>query len=250
VVNNIIERELMERFANMSMFTRDELFNFFRSFDPNLNEGTFGWRVYDLKKKNIIETLKKGVYQLVHKHKFKPELDKSILAISKVLDPALYDYYNIWETAWLNEFVELQATTSMTILEADKDSVDRLFYTLKDKDFANVFLKPDEDVLEKYVSELKESIIIKPMISRAPTHTIKTIVVPTLEKILVDLYCDEKLFFAYQGSQLIKIYEGAFEKYTINLSRLLNYAKRRNREEGIKEFLLKNLNETIKSLVE
>ena len=67
MVNNIIERELMSRFANMHMFTREELFNFFRSFDPNLNEGTFGWRVYDLKKRNIIETIKKGVYQLVYK---------------------------------------------------------------------------------------------------------------------------------------------------------------------------------------
>ena len=75
------------------------------------------------------------------------------------------------------------------------------------------------------------------------------VAVPTLEKILVDLYCDEKLFFAFQGSQLDKIFEGAFEKYSINLSRLINYAKRRNREEGVKQFLLKNLGEKVKDLI-
>ena len=249
MVNNIIERELMNRFANMHMFTREELFNFFRSFDPNLNEGTFGWRVYDLKKRNIIETIKKGVYQLVYKQGFKPEPDKKILAISNILDAPLCECYNIWNTSWLNEFIELQATSSMTILEVDKDSIERVFYSLKDKGYENVYLKPDENVLDRYVSELTEAIVIKPMVSRAPTQMVSKAAVPTLEKILVDLYCDEKIFFAFQGSQLDKIFEGAFEKYSINLSRLINYAKRRNREEGVKQFLLKNLGEKVKDLI-
>jgi hypothetical protein len=67
---------------------------------------------------------------------------------------------------------------------------------------------------------------------------IKKIVLPTLEKILVDLFCDPKLYFAFQGQQLVKIFEGALAKYVINYSRLLNYAKRRHREDALKEFLL------------
>ncbi len=249
MVSNVIERELVSRFANIEMFTREELFDFFRSFDPNLNEGTFGWRVYDLKKRNIIETIKKGVYQLVYKQKFKPEPDKKIIAIGKILATPLCDYYNIWSTSWLNEFIELQATSSMTILEVDKDSVERIFYSLKDKGYENVYLKPDEKVLDRYVSELTEAIVIKPMISRAPTQMVSKVAVPTLEKILVDLYCDEKIFFAFQGNQLNKIFEGAFEKYGINLSRLFNYAKRRSREESVKQFLMKNLSEKVKDLI-
>lgn len=243
MISNIIERELTNHFANKSMFTREDLFNFFRALDPDLKEGTFGWRVYDLKKRNIIEAIKKGVYQLVYKQKFKPEVGKEIQRINDVLATPLCEYYSIWNTSWLNEFIELQATSSMTILEVDKDSTERVFYALKDKGYENVYLKPDEGVMDKYVSELKEAIIIKPMVSRAPTQVVNKVAVPTLEKILVDLYCDEKIFFAFQGSQLKKIYEGAFEKYSVNLSRLLNYAKRRNREEAVKQFLLKNLDE-------
>jgi hypothetical protein len=118
-----------------------------------------------------------------------------------------------------------------------------MFYSLKDAKVAsNIFLKPDEKVIETYISELTEAIVIEPMITRAPTMKIKNIVCPTLEKVLVDLYCDDKLFFAYQGHQLVKIYEACFDKYFINFSKLFNYAKRRKREEAIKGFLAQNPN--------
>ena len=50
----IIENRLIEEFKDRDTFSREELFDFFRYFEPNLKEGTFGWRIYDLKNKNII----------------------------------------------------------------------------------------------------------------------------------------------------------------------------------------------------
>ena len=81
---------------------------------------------------------------------------------------------------------------------------------------------------------------------------VKGIIFPTLEKILVDLFCEEKLFFAYQGQQLVKIYEACLDKYSINFSRLFNYAKRRKRDEALKSFLMANnrLHEKIKEIIE
>jgi|ERR1035437_514040 hypothetical protein len=246
-----IEKLLIERFREASSFTRDDLFKFYKIYEPDLNEGTFGWRIYELKRKHVIKTIKNGVYSLINKKEFKPELDKIILDVGKHLHSSFdHHLYNIWSTSWLNEFTELQIVSFMIILETDKSSMESVFYKLKDHGFQNVFLKPDESIMEKYISEVKDSIIVKPMVSRAPVKIIKKIQVPTLEKILVDLYCDEKIFYSFQGHQLIKIYEAAFEKYVINLSRMLNYAKRRKREDGIKMFLLKNLNDKIKALIE
>ena len=61
----------------------------------------------------------------------------------------------------------------------------------------------------------------------------KKINVPTLEKILVDIIADEKLFSAQQG-ELEFIYKRAFDKYNINESKMKRYASRRNRETEIK----------------
>jgi len=196
--------------------------------------------------------VKKGVYTLKEKRLFKPDMDKTIIRIGKILEGSFdHHFYNIWNTTWLNDWSELQATFSMIILEVDRESMERVFYNLKDKHPNQpIFLKPDEAVISTYVSELSQSLIIKPMILRAPVLKIKKVIVPTLEKILVDLYCDDKLFFAFQGSQLIKIYQSCFERYIINLSTMFNYARRRKREEAIKVFLLVNLQDKIKDLID
>ena len=57
---------------------------------------------------------------------------------------------------------------------------------------------------------------------------------------MVDLYID-KLYLYYQGKELQIIYENIFEKYDINMKRLLNYANLRMNIEIYKKYL-NNLN--------
>ena len=66
----IIENKLIEEFKNKGSFSRDELFEFFRSYEPDLKVGTFGWRIYDLRNKNIIKPLRRGVYTISLKPKY------------------------------------------------------------------------------------------------------------------------------------------------------------------------------------
>ena len=58
----------------------------------------------------------------------------------------------------------------------------------------------------------------------------------SIEKIMVDLYID-KLYLHYQGRELRTIYENIFEKYDINMRKLLNYAKLRMKIEIYKNYL-------------
>lgn len=254
VPKNYIEKKLVDHFKGREFFSREEVFNFYKQLEPDLKEGTLGWRIYDLKKKHIIKDIGKGIYSLDHKQHFRPEPDQLIRQIADFLSNSFTHHtYNIWTTAWLNDMTELQATSFLYILEVDKESMHNVFYALRDHtDLKNLFLKPDNNVIETYISETSEAIVIEPMITRAPTTHSKSVVIPTLEKILVDLYCDEKLFFAYQGHQLVKIYEVCLDKYLINFSRMLSYAKRRKREDAIKAFLTDNtsLYSKIKEIIE
>lgn len=237
---NYIESRLMEHFSPKEVFSREELLAFFRKLDPDLKETTFAWRVFDLKKRHRMRDVGKGVYTIERKQLFKPEADEEINKIGSFLENSFNHHsYNVWTTNWLNEFIDLQVTSFLYILEVDKMSIEQVFFSIKDSGkFSNVFINPDGATINHYISELPQPIVVVPMISRAPTMVIKKIVLPTLEKILVDLFCDPKLYFAFQGQQLVKIFEGALAKYAINYSRLLNYAKRRHREDTLKEFLL------------
>ena len=63
-MRQFVENRLIEEFKGRESFTRDDLFDFYRQYEPDLKEGTFGWRIYELKDKNIIRSLKRGLYFL------------------------------------------------------------------------------------------------------------------------------------------------------------------------------------------
>jgi hypothetical protein len=86
-------------------------------------------------------------------------------------------------------------------------------------------------MIDKYASLNFNSIIVKDLITKAPVQTIDKIPTAPLEKILVDIFSDKDLFITFQGSELDMIFQTAFEKYTINKSKLFRYAKRRGKDE-------------------
>jgi len=61
----------------------------------------------------------------------------------------------------------------------------------------------------------------------------------TIEKLLVDIFCDEIVFVAQQGGEMQIIFRNAFEKYSINENKMLRYADRRSKKEAFNIYLNK-----------
>lgn len=240
--------QLKERFAGQSLISREELYEFFRSFEPNLKDSTFGWRIYSLKEKNLLKPVRKGVYTLTTKPQFHPNIEPKLKEIATKLNrqfPAAR--HCVWSTRWLNEWMIHQPGRFLLLVEVEELATESVFYYLKDENYKNVFLNPDDNLLERYVYEQTESIIVKPLITKAPLKKEKKIVVPALEKILVDLFVDRKIYSPFQGSELVNIYDNLFKQYALNITKLLTYAKRRTKEQELLEFVTKNtkLNELL-----
>ncbi len=251
----IIENRLIEEFKDSGTFSREDLFDFFRYFEPNLKEGTFGWRIYDLKKKNIIKSIQRGYYTISHKPNYKPEISGALLKLAKVISDRFEDVkYCLWDTDWMNEFSQHQSGKKLIIIEIEKDFVESLYYELKDSFRFDIYLNPDEKAIDFYISESQNPVIIKKLITRSPIskRTEKRIkfYTPLLEKILVDLFIENKLFYFYQGAELIHLYENALKNYTLNYTKLFSYAKRRDREQEIKQFMSNTMYHLVKDVIE
>lgn len=251
----IIENKLIEEFKNREAFSREELFDFFRYFEPQLKEGTLGWRIYDLKQKNIIKSVQRGYYIISYKSKYKPELSDMLLKLAKEISNHFVDVkYCLWETAWLNEFAQHQTSKKLIIIEIEKDFTELLYFTLNDRFKFDFFLNPDEKAIEYYISESQNPVIIKKLITRSPIYKrIENKVkfhVPLLEKMLVDLFTERKLFHYYHGSEMIHIFENILKNYTLNYTKLFSYAKRREKEQDIKEFMTNHLYHLVKDNLE
>jgi len=91
------------------------------------------------------------------------------------------------------------------------------------------------------MSDNSNPIIIKTLITEAPTQNIDGINTSSLEEILVDVFCDKIIFSAFQGNEMRTIYREAFLKYSINRSKLLRYADRRGKKEQLKKYINTNL---------
>lgn len=88
----------------------------------------------------------------------------------------------------------------------------------------------------------KEPWIVKSLVSEAPTQLVNGIPTVTIEKLLVDIFCDPVIFNAQQGSEMNQIFSEAFEKYSISESKMLRYASRRRKKKELDNYL----NETSK----
>jgi hypothetical protein len=97
--------------------------------------------------------------------------------------------------------------------------------------------KKDFRVYEKYAKPAT-SIIVCPEFSANPTliedNGIRT---ANIEKMLVDLVCDNNIYGQYQGEELSNIFIGATKIYRVNYSQLLKYATLRKKKDTVISYL-------------
>lgn len=83
------------------------------------------------------------------------------------------------------------------------------------------------------IEDLHDFILVKQLISESPVFEENGVVVPELEKLLVDRDSDKE-YASLDDDALQKEFQRAFELYTVNKSRLLRYAGRKGKKEEIR----------------
>ena len=233
--------QLKKRFAHHPHITREELLGFYRSVEPDLKESTFAWRIYSLKEKSQLKPIRRGVYTFSTKPQFHPQVEPKLNEIALKLNKAFPVARKcVWNTQWLNEWMIHQPGRFLLLVEVEAVATESVFYFLKDEKYKNVYLNPDENLLERYIYEESESIIVKPLVTKAPLEKEQQISTPSLEKILVDIFVDRKLFNAFQGSELVHIFNTLYSTYALNITKMTAYAKRRAKDQELIDFMTKN----------
>jgi hypothetical protein len=238
LTKNFIIQQLTKEFTGRASFTRKELFDFYLRYDPELKENTFRWRIYNLKEAQLISPISRGLFTLDYKPVYKPEIDKNLKRFSANIEKQFPSMrFCLWPTRILNEFMLHQPGRHIMIIEAEKDALEHVFHYMKDKDTKSVYLLPTARDMEWYINEEETAIIIEPLISKAPIQTVNGTPTVTLEKMIVDLFADQKLFSTFQGSELINIINTAYKRYQLDFTTLFSYAKRRRKEKDLMKYL-------------
>ena len=230
--------EFRDHFAGRTHITDADINQFLASRKVKLSPSTLRWHIHQLKLNQVLVRVKPGVYTFSDRPRFQPRLPLKIQRIYRRVTGSFSPDLPcvIWTTEWLHEFMVLQPTQELVIVETPRTWTNSLFEILK-MEGHSAFVDPSMDVMEKYVLGRGNSFIVKPLVSRSPTQTLRgETEVATLEKILVDLICDKELLAIYQGTELENIFLNSWKRYALNLSVLENYAKRRRRLADLLDF--------------
>ncbi len=235
-MDDTLINRIITYFENGKTLSRKELLATILIDFPDWKESTINVYLSKLKKKGILKNPSRGVYSLDSKEVFKPKVEQSLRKLNNKIQTE-YPYINfcVWDTKWMNDLMRHQPFKHYKIIEVEKDAVEQVFNKLNES-IKNVFFNPDAEIFERYIHNVDEIIIVKPLVSEAPLDKVDKIAIPTLEKLLVDMLIDVDVFASQQG-EIEYIYSTAFSRFQINKNRMKRYAIRRNREKKIEELI-------------
>lgn len=231
-----IENQITYYFENNKMISKEDLIIAIRNDFPNWSDNTINAYLHLLKKRGIIHNLSRGNYTLGKVETFNPLITDQLKKIASLIHKT-YPFVNycVWNSSWLNDLMRHQPFKNFTIVEVEKVASEQVFNQISNS-FQNVFINPDENFFDRYMSTFDKVIIVKNLNSEAPTIKTNNLTIPSLEKILVDILIDVSLFSAQQG-ELSFIFKSAFNKYDINELKMKRYAARRNREAELERMI-------------
>ena len=231
-----LEQHIDHYFKGSDKLSKDSLVFSIKKDFPNWSENTINMYLSRLKKDGVINNPSRGFYEIGNIEHFHPKISVNLRRIyNKVNRDFPYISFCVWDTIWFNDFMIHQPFKNYIVLEVEKGACESVFSFLS-QSIKNVFFNPDEEIFERYIHNLDEVVIVKNLISESPLIEKDKIIIPTLEKLLVDMLADTSIFSAQQNEKEV-IIKNLYQRYSLNEPRMRRYASRRNKEKEIDEII-------------
>lgn len=194
------------------------------------------WYLNKLTRENRLARVARGIYSISQKKPFLPGISPRMRKISDMLKAELpFSDFCLYEGSELQAYQHNIAPNGILYVETQRDSCESAFNILK-REGISAFIRPTEDTIYHYADLSEDFVFIKNLTSESPVQTIDGIIVPKLEKILVDIRIDKDFYYLH-GTEAFYFLRNAVEQNSVNRSTLLRYARRRNIEAQVKKDL-------------
>ena len=225
---------------NRESFRFDDLLSYLNNI-INISKVTLSWYLREMVKDNILFKLGRGIYTTQQQHTmcYTPRLRDKAIKIGKLITGA-FPFINIcvFDGQVLADFQHHISSNNLIYIEVEREAMESVFHWLKGEGYTT-YLNPNKDFMYENIDISKDALIVKPHISESPVAEIRGVPTPRIEKILVDILCDDMDYL--HGSEWYYIFDYVFNTYSVNRSTLLRYASRRNAKDKIGN-ALKSLN--------
>lgn len=228
--------------------SRQELLELVRETDPTFREGQMKRLLAYMIKTSKIEHVGRNKYrkmiEAANKANYEnlySEKAQTVISIMQKEFPLVG--YRIWELSWLNEFFNHQLGRNYIFLEVEKDGCEFVFERVMAEFERKVLFRPDQDQILRYGAE--GTIIIDRLISESPKGN-KDPYNLMLEKLIVDLFANKRLRSMLSLGDYPDALDTIFTTYEVDQVKMFRYARRRNKEQELREFLMGKTNVELK----
>ena len=204
--------------------------------ETGISRQTISWHLTKLTETGWLHRVGHGRYAMQTKQQFTvnpTDEERRLNAELKKHWP--FAHFCIYNGSVISPLQHHLAINNITYIETERDAVSVVFHHLRDTG-REAYLRPSAEFIYNYIDLAQSAFFVKPLVTESPVQESNGLLVPTLEKLLVDTQKDQD--FSYlQGAEGANIFSNALSLYSINESRLLRYACRRGIRKEIEELL-------------
>ena len=146
------------------------------------------WYLFKLVNENALVRTGRGMYAKVMKQSFVPKL---IGEVREIYDSLLVNFpfakFCVYQGDIIATLQHHLSSNRVVYVETDRDSAETVFNFLKDGN-RDVYLRPDKDMIYRYVDMDSRVFFVKNLVSEAPLQKVSDVPMPTLEKRISSTY--------------------------------------------------------------
>ena len=229
---------IIERLEPSTLISKRDFEALVHSIEPQYSERSIYWLLSKLKNMGKLQSIGRNSFFLPNKINPKPEYSYPHSSIMETVIGQIGQEYPLvvfqgWELIQMNEFLNHQIAKNVLFIEVENMLEESIFSMLLDT-YHRVLLRPSSDVFYAYKGD---NIIV---VQKLLTETLKPLAGTNtccLEKLLVDLFSKKLTGQLVQRAEYAAIYENAFDRYRIAEKKMFRYARRRNLEKEIRNFV-------------
>jgi len=198
----------------------------------NFKNDTLKRYCYDLKKNNIIYSAGKGWYSHITKE-FK--LDKKPIEELVILSRNKFPFleFSCWSTEQLKSHFHHLPSQFVIFIYAEKDFLRSIQDFLSSEGY-NIYLNPYKEEADKFVELKTKTVILRHFFT---PRTSNNQYYASIEKILVDLFIENKKLNLIDLIEYKKIISNIILNYRINIPKTFDYAYDRKVKGPVKEII-------------